>query len=107
MNGKLLKTGAAALLALLLAALMHTMLSRAGASENVTTQEYTPAHYMILAAEINVSSPQSPTNTRKVMLRTNTKTGQCWILELTVLGDQNFKVNKAHWKEVAARGNTP
>ena len=107
MNGKLLKMGLAAALALLSAALIHIMLSQAGASENVTTQEYTPAHYMILAAEINVSSPQSPSNTRKVMLRTNTNTGQCWVLELSVLGDQNFRVSKAHWKEVAARGNMP
>lgn len=103
----IMKIVLALILGIMAVMLIHLLISRAGAAENNTTQTYTPAHYMILAAEINVSSPQSLSNTRKVMVRTNTKTGQCWVLELTVLGDQNFKISKAHWKEVAARGNMP
>ena len=105
MMKNIIKTVLAIILGVMVILLIRLLISRADAVE--TTQSYTPAHYMILAAEINVSSPQSFSNTRKVLVRTNTKTGQCWVLELTVLGDQNFKVSKAHWKEVAARGGNP
>lgn len=94
------------IIALLTGLLIHIFISRADAADE-TTQTYTATNYAILAAEINVSSNNNSSNTRKVMLRTNTRTGQCWILELTVHGTQNFRVAQAHWREIPAIPRNP
>ena len=91
-----------ALLAIVTGALIHIFISRADAADN-TSQTFAPANFAILAAEINVASESSTSYTRKVMVRTNTQTGQCWILELSVFGEQNFRVKKADWREISVR----
>ena len=66
-----------------------------------STQNYTPARFALLAAELNVSSMSiGPNNTRQVIVRADTATGQCWVLELTVPGEGSFQVIRADWKAI-------
>lgn len=66
-----------------------------------STQGYTPARFALLAARLNVSSMSiSGDNTRQVIVRADTATGQCWILELTVPGEGSFKVLQGVWKPI-------
>ena len=95
----ILKIVLTAMLAIATGALIHIFISRADAADN-TSQTYTPANFAVLAAEINVSSDDTMSNTHKVMIRTNTQTGQCWILELGVYGNEKFRVKNARWREV-------
>ena len=82
------------------AAFVHFGISSAEASGS-TTQNYSPNRFALLAGEIDVDSNEggAPT-TRQVMLRADTQTGQCWILELKVYGYQNFRVANANWKPI-------
>ena len=94
---KILFATAAALLAGLLLWSFSSMLSAAEDS----TQNFSPSRYALMSAEINVASQQPGLSyTRKVIMRTDTATGQCWILELTVPGANDFKVVQANWKPV-------
>lgn len=82
------------------AAIIHFSISSAGANDN-TTQNYSPNRFALLAGEINVSSNEGGApSTRRVMLRTDTATGQCWILVLQVYGYQNFRVANASWQPI-------
>ena len=82
------------------AAVIHFSISNVKADDN-TTQNYSPNRFALLAGEINVSSNEGGApSTRRVMLRADTATGQCWILELKVYGYQNFRVANAAWKPV-------
>ena len=75
--------------------------SKLTAADGISTQLYSPSRYVLMAAEINVSSiQQAMPNTRKVLLQADTATGRCWVLELTVPGAGNFNVSDAKWKAV-------
>ena len=75
--------------------------SKLTAADGNSTQLYSPSRYVLMAAEINVSSLQETMpNTRKVLLQADTATGRCWVLELTVPGAGNFNVSNAKWKAV-------
>ncbi len=95
------KVVATAAIAAAAAAAIHFGVSSAGAADN-STQNYTPSRFALLAAQINVASDEggTPYNTRQVMVRADTLTGQCWILELKVFGYQNFRVANASWKPI-------
>lgn len=90
---------AAALLVLVL--FVCFLISRLEAADN-PVQTYAPGRYILLAAELNVSSLQNTLpNTRKVILQADTVSGRCWVLELTVPGAGNFQVTRARWRAVA------
>ena len=94
------KVIATAAIAAAAAAAIHFGVSSAGAADN-STQNYSPSRFALLAAQINVSSDEGGiSNTRQVMIRADTLTGQCWILELKVYGYQNFRVANASWKPI-------
>lgn len=64
-------------------------------------QTYSPNRFVLLSAELNVSSLQTMLpNTRKVVIQADSLTGQCWVLELTVPGQGNFQVTSARWRPV-------
>ena len=90
-----------AVVLVIVALLVWAVSSRADGAEN-PVQTYTPGRYILLAAELNVSSLQTTVpNTRKVVLQADTRTGQCWVLELMVPGAGNFQVTSAAWRAVA------
>ena len=81
------------------AAIINFSISSAKADD--TTQNYSPNRFALLAGEINVSSNEGGApSTRRVMLRADTATGQCWILVLQVYGYQNFRVANASWQPI-------
>ena len=65
------------------------------------TQGFTPARYVIVAAEVNVALIQNDVNggagTRKVLLRMDTQTGEVWILQLGIFGGNDPRVTAASW----------
>ena len=94
------KVIATAAIAAAAAAAIHFGITSAGAADN-STQNYSPSRFALLSAQINVSSDEGGiSNTRQVMVRADTLTGQCWILELKVYGYQNFRVANANWKPI-------
>lgn len=74
--------------------------TRLNASDN-PVQNYPPSRFVLLSAELNVSSFQAAVpNTRKVVIQSDTVTGQCWVLELTIPSAGNFHVASARWRPV-------
>ena len=65
------------------------------------TQQFTPARYVIVAAEVNVALIQNDANggagTRKVLLKMDTVTGEVWILQLGIFGGNDPRVTSASW----------
>ena len=65
------------------------------------TQGFTPARYVIVAAEVNVALIQNDANggagTRKVLLKMDTQTGEVWILQLGIFGGNDPRVTAASW----------
>ncbi|MBQ9089130.1 MAG: hypothetical protein IJY46_10180 [Lentisphaeria bacterium] len=86
---------------LIVTALVTWLLAtRLNASDN-PVQNYTPSRFVLLSAELNVSSLQTAVpNTRKVVIQSDTVTGQCWVLELMIPSTGNFHVASARWRPV-------
>ena len=65
------------------------------------TQGFTPARYVIVAAEVDVALIQNDANggggTRKVLLKMDTLTGEVWILQLGIFGGNDPRVTAASW----------
>jgi hypothetical protein len=68
------------------------------------SQDFTPSRYVIVAAQVNVSSPQMGglQNTQYVIVKLDTVTGKSWILQLDVAGGNDPKVNHSMWKELGS-----
>lgn len=66
------------------------------------TQDYYPNRYAVIAAEINVLSPQMGASNKRqcVMLKFDTATGKAWILQIHVAGGNDPKVRNSGWHEV-------
>ena len=65
------------------------------------TQTFTPARYVIVAAEVDVALIQNDANVpggpRKILLRMDTVTGEVWILQLGIFGGNDPRVTAASW----------
>ena len=65
------------------------------------TQGFTPARYVIVAAEVDVAQIQNTSNgfgnSRKVLLKMDTQTGEVWILQLGIFGGNDPRVTAASW----------
>ena len=97
----LIRSAAAPLGALLLVA-AATPLAAGGAAAD--TQLYTPARYALIAAEVDAASLQAGSGgelgRRQVLVRLDTVTGRCWVLQLKVAGAQDPQVLAANWAAV-------
>ena len=75
------------------------------------TQGFTPARYVIVAAEIDVALIQNDANggagTRKVLLKMDTQTGEVWILQLGIFGGNDPSVTAASWCPVKLTVRAP
>ena len=97
---------------MLAAALVCGCLMAAAVSARAAdTQGFTPARYVIVAAEIDVALIQNDANggagTRKVLLRMDTQTGEVWILQLGIFGGNDPSVTAASWCPVKLTVHAP
>jgi len=75
------------------------------------TQLFTPARYALVAAEVDTASLQpgtgGPTGRRQVLVKLDTVSGRCWVLQLAVAGADNPTVIGASWAAVAEAVSNP
>ncbi|MBO7328153.1 MAG: hypothetical protein J6W00_05200 [Lentisphaeria bacterium] len=66
------------------------------------SQNFTPSRFVVIAADINVLSPQMGNNGKiqSVVLKMDTMTGKAWILQVQVMGGNEPKVRTSSWHEV-------
>ena len=66
------------------------------------TQSFTPARYALTDAEIDVSIsvPNGPVKEQKVMFKLDTVTGDVWVLQLSVQGQNEPAFAAANWVKV-------
>ncbi len=66
------------------------------------TQAFSPARYILLEGEINVAmrNPGAAGTIQKAMFRLDTVTGRVWVLQMTVMGNNNPQVQSASWYPV-------
>lgn len=66
------------------------------------TQVFSPARYALTDAEIDVSVsvPNGPVQEQKVMFKLDTVTGDVWVLQLTVNGQNDPTFAAANWVKV-------
>ena len=71
----------------------------AGSRADSTTQVFTPARYALSSAEIDVSIsvPNGPVQEQKVMFKMDTVTGDVWVLQLSVQGQNDPAFAAANW----------
>ena len=71
-------------------------------AQNANSQDFTPSRYVVVAADVNVLSPQmgSSGKLQSVMLKLDTVTGRAWILQIHVMGGNEPKVRQSSWHEV-------
>ena len=76
------------------------------------SQLFTPARYALLAAPVDVALIQGAGSagtghTRQAVFKMDTVTGDVWVLQMTVMGGNDPKVNSANWHHVrqSGRGN--
>ncbi len=77
---------------------------------NGNSQGFTPSRYAVVAAEIDVSMPQTAGingNPRKVLVRLDTHSGAVSILQLSVAGINNPAVRSASWAKVHEHNTLP
>ena len=67
-----------------------------------STQTFTPARYALTDAEIDVSIavPHGPVKEQKVMFKLDSVTGDVWVLQLTVTGQNDPSFAAANWVKV-------
>ena len=73
------------------AVLLFAMLIPVGKAQSNNTQEFNQTRFVIIAAPVNVFSPQmgSSDDVQQVMVKMDTVTGKTWILQLDVaVGNQ-------------------
>ena len=71
-------------------------------AQNANSQDFTPSRYVVVAADVNVLSPQigNSGKIQSVMLKLDTVTGRSWILQVHVMGGNDPKVRYSSWHEV-------
>jgi hypothetical protein len=71
-------------------------------AQNANSQDFSPSRYVVVAADINVLSPQMGNSGKiqSVMLKLDTVTGKSWILQVHVMGGNDPKVRYSSWHEV-------
>ena len=71
-------------------------------AQNANSQDFTPSRYVVIAADVNVLSPQMGNSGKiqSVMLKLDTITGKAWILQVHVMGGNDPKVRYSSWHEV-------
>ncbi len=76
-----------------------------GNAQNGNSQEYHSGRFVIIAAPVNVLSPQmgGSSNTQEVIVKLDTVTGRSWILQLDVAGGNEPKVRSSSWHELGVR----
>lgn len=74
----------------------------ASTAQNVNSQDFTPSRFVVIAADINVLSPQMGNigKIQSVILKMDTMTGKAWILQVHVMGGNEPKVRSSSWHEV-------
>ena len=95
-------------LCILLAAAAVLLFVRHLAAGNTSTQEFAPARYALLEASVNVSSVLNSgafdRGAQKTVLKSDTRTGQVWVLQLAVNGVGDPTVCSAVWARVQDQG---
>ena len=75
------------------------------AEENADTQTFNPARYALIAAEVDAATLQpgsgGPQGERKVLIKLDTATGRCWVLQLAVAGANDPTVIGASWAQIS------
>lgn len=83
------------------AVLSGVLMTAASAANAADTQKFTPARYVIVAAEVDVALIQNNANggggMRRVLLKMDTVTGEVWILQLGIFGGNDPRVTAASW----------
>lgn len=87
---------------LLLAGVIAVSVFPASTAAESGTQVFTPARYALTDAEIDVSVsvPNGPVQEQKVMFKLDTVTGDVWVLQLTVNGQNDPTFAAANWVKV-------
>lgn len=77
-------------------------------AQNDTTQDFQQSRFALLSAELNISnitgSGGISNNVQKSVLKLDTKTGEVWVLQLTVNGTGDPTVRSAVWAKVSNSG---
>ena len=104
-----LPRSAAPLGALIRAAAAAAPLAAGDSAAN--TQIFIPARYALVAAAIDTASLQPGSGgelgRRQVLVKLDTVTGRCWILQLAVDGAGNPTVTGANWAAVSEAVDRP
>lgn len=87
---------------ILIAVLLSALLLPEAVAQNANSQDFSPSRYVVVAADVNVLSPQmgSSGKLQSVMLKLDTITGRAWILQIHVMGGNEPKVRNSSWHEV-------
>ena len=66
------------------------------------TQDYNENRFAVIAAGINVLSPQMSSRTyiQNVMLKIDTVSGRAWLLQVEVAGGNEPRIRNARWHEI-------
>jgi hypothetical protein len=74
-------------------------------AQNDTTQEYHPSRFAVIAAEVNVLTPDmgGRNATQHMMLRVDTVTGRTWLLQVNVAGGNEPHLRTAVWRETGTK----
>lgn len=75
-------------------------------AQNSNSQEYARQRFVLVAAQVNVFSPEmgGRNETQYVMLKMDTLTGKSWMLQLDVAGGNEPKLRRSAWRELGFRG---
>ena len=97
--------GSVVLIVIVLAAVYYP----AAVNADNTTQIFTPARYALNSAEIDVSIsvPNGPVQEQKVMFKIDTVTGDVWVLQLSVEGQNDPSFAAANWVKVQHSPQNP
>lgn len=82
--------------------LLSIILIPKAVAQNANSQDFSPSRYVVVAADVNVLSPQmgSSGKLQSVMLKLDTITGRAWILQIHVIGGNEPKIRQSSWHEV-------
>ena len=77
-------------------------------AQSATSQEFVPAHYALMQGDLSVAFTNgngvSGLNIQKCVFKVDTRTGETWVLQLTIGGAGDPTVKSAVWAKVANSG---
>lgn len=96
---------AAAVTVLITALLIMLVFIPESDAQSNSSQEYFPSRFAVIAAEVNVMTPDMGGRdaTQNILMRVDTATGRTWILQVNVAGGNDPRVRAAVWHETGFR----